>query len=198
MTDTEIAGELLPLFKALADPKRLKIVGLLSQRPHAVEELSATLRLGASTVSHHLAVLARAGLVASRAEGYYSIYSLRTAPLQEMSKRLLKREALHGLAGGAAAADGSGDAYDRKVLATFTDEEGRFKAFPMQEKKFLVLVRHVLRDFEHGVRYTEKKVNEMLARYSDDTARLRRALVEYRFMAREGGGGKYWRTDAPQ
>ena len=194
MTDTEIAGELLPLFKALADPKRLKIVGLLSQRPHAVEELSGALRLGASTVSHHLAVLARAGLVASRAEGYYSIYSLRTSPLQEMSKKLLKREALHGLAGGGAD-EASGDAYDRKVLATFTGDDGRFKAFPMQEKKFLVLVRHVLRDFEPGIRYTEKKVNEMLARHSDDTARLRRALVEYRFMAREGGGGKYLRTD---
>jgi hypothetical protein len=38
-------------------------------------------------------------------------------------------------------------------------------------------------------------VNEILSKFSDDTARLRRWLVEYRYMAREGGGGKYWRID---
>jgi hypothetical protein len=32
--------------------------------------------------------------------------------------------------------------------------------------------------------------------FSDDSARLRRWLVEFGFMAREGGGGKYWRIDS--
>jgi hypothetical protein len=85
--------------------------------------------------------------------------------------------------------------FDRKVLETFTTADGRIKAFPVQEKKFLVLVRHVLKAFEPGVRYTEKRVNQILAIFNEDTARLRRALVDYRFMAREGGGGKYWRID---
>ncbi|MBP1679541.1 MAG: transcriptional regulator, partial [Bacteroidetes bacterium] len=49
--------------------------------------------------------------------------------------------------------------------------------------------------FEPGVRYTEKRVNQILANYNEDTARLRRALVDHKFMAREGGGGKYWRID---
>lgn len=83
------------------------------------------------------------------------------------------------------------DAYDRKVLKAFTDEEGRITAFPAQEKKFLVLLRHVVKVFEPGIRYSEKQVNEMLSRYSDDTALLRRSLVEYRYMARQGGGGEY-------
>jgi hypothetical protein len=50
-----------------------------------------------------------------------------------------------------------------------------------------------LKEFEIGVEYPEKKVNQILSRYNEDTARLRRSLVEYGFMAREGGGGKYWR-----
>ena len=70
------------------------------------------------------------------------------------------------------------DAYDRKVLETFTDAEGRIKQFPAQRKKFEVLVRHVLKAFEHGVRYTEKQVNEILSRYNEDTAYLRRSLVD--------------------
>ncbi len=184
------AAELLELLKSLADRNRLRIIGLLAQRPHAVEELASSLKVGASTVSHHLSVLAKAGLVGARAEGYYSIYSLQAGPLEEMARRLLKRNDLKGLA-----EDAGEDAFEKKVLATFTTPDGRIKAFPVQEKKFLVLVRYALRDFEHGIRYPEKKVNEMLKRYSDDTARLRRAFVDHRYMAREGGGGKYWRID---
>ena len=32
-------------------------------------------------------------------------------------------------------------------------------------------------------------------RFGEDTARLRRSLVDYRFMGREGGGGEYWRLE---
>ncbi len=189
MTDQELSIQTLGLFKALADRNRLKIIGLLAAKPHAVEELASALKLGASTVSHHLTVLSRAGLVTARAHGYYSIYSLQSGPLEETARHLLKREQLRNLAGESAA-----DGYDRKVLQTFTNPDGSIKAFPVQEKKYLVLVRYVLRDFEPGIRYTEKQVNSILSKYSKDTARLRRSLVEYKFMEREGGGGKYWRS----
>lgn len=88
------------------------------------------------------------------------------------------------------------DAYDRKVLETFIDAEGRIKQFPAQRKKFEVLVRHVLEAFEPGVRYTEKQVNEILGRYNEDTAYLRRSLVDLKLMAREPSGSAYWRIDA--
>lgn len=192
MTDQDIAVTLLPFFKALADKNRLKIVGLLAQRPHAVEELAKALRLGASTISHHLSVLGKAGLVTGTVRGYYSIYSLQTAPLEETAKHLLRRENLKNLA-----EETTGDAYDKKILSTFTSPDGRITTFPTQEKKFLVLLRYVLKEFEPGLRYTEKRVNEILSRFNKDTAKLRRSLVEFGFMAREGGGGKYWRTEFP-
>jgi hypothetical protein len=43
--------------------------------------------------------------------------------------------------------------------------------------------------------YTEKEVNTILHRFHVDTAALRRYLVDYRLMAREGDGSKYWRID---
>jgi len=181
------AGELLGFFRALADPSRLKIVGLLAQQAYPVEQLSALLSLGESTVSHHLSRLAEAGLVSARAEGHYSVYSLKPDALSDMARRLLKTERLPELAEGI-----DRSTFDRKVLAAFTGPDGRFIAFPSQEKKLLVLLRHVLRDFKPGVRYSEKKVNEILSRYSDDTATLRRGLVELRLMDREGGGRDYW------
>ena len=181
--------ELVTFFKALAEPNRLRIIGLLAQKPQSVEQLATTLRIGESTVSHHLSKLGNVGLVSARAEGYYSIYALHTGALAAMAKKILHEEALPGLALGMDL-----DAYDRKVLSAFSDASGRIKAFPVQEKKFLVILRHILGEFEPGIRYPEKRVNQILARYSADTATLRRSLVEHGFMAREGGGGMYWRV----
>ena len=181
---------LLQFFKILGEPNRLKIVGLLSQKSRTVEQLGKELGVGVSTVSHHLARLADAGLVSARAESYYSVYSLNTDVLTSLAKALLKETEP-----ARRSEDEHLDSFERKVLATFTAPDGSIKAFPVQEKKFLVLVRHVLKAFEPGVRYAEKRVNQILANYNEDTARLRRALVDHRFMAREGGGGKYWRID---
>ena len=181
--------ELLNFFKALADANRLKIIGLLAQGPHTVEELAALLGLSSSTASHHLARLAGAGLVAARTEGHYYYYALQTEVLKEMSQRLLHEENLPRLS-----EDADQDAYTRKVLETFTDSEGRIIAFPAQEKKFQVLLHYVLQAFEPEKRYTEKQVNEILLRYNEDTASLRRGLIEYHLMNREGGGGSYWRV----
>ena len=187
--ETQLPG-LVQFFKVLGEPSRLKIVGLLAKQPATVEQLSENLGLSPSTTSHHLSRLADAGLVEARSESYYSIYSLKTEVLTSMARTLL-----HETEAKAGALEEDIDAYDRKVLGTFLTPEGRIKAFPVQEKKFLVLLRYVLKAFEHGVRYPEKRVNQILSNFNEDTARLRRSLVEYRFMAREGGGGKYWRID---
>ena len=190
MTEQEQLAELLAFFKALSDGNRLKIIGLLAQRPYSVEELADALGLGVSTTSHHLSRLAKSGLVSARVDGHYNIYSLQTETLKEMSRHLLQDENLPKLS--EAVGD---DAYDRKVLATFLDAEGYITAFPAQEKKFRVILRYALKAFEPGVRYSEKQVNEILLRFNEDTASLRRGFIEYGMMAREGGGGEYWRTD---
>ena len=177
--------ELLGFFKALADANRLKIIGLLSQQELTVEQLAEMLNLSSSTVSHHLAKLTKAGLVSARAESYYNIYRLETKALEGMARRLLAKETLP-----AVASDVDLDAYDRKVLNNYSLPDGRLKAIPLQQKKLLVVLRYVVREFEPNVRYSEKQVNEVLTRFHEDYARLRRELVEFRFMDRKGGG---WR-----
>jgi len=190
MAEQTQSDELLAFFKALADPSRLKLVGLLAQQSYTVEQLSAMLNLGVSTTSHHLTRLAKAGLVSAQADGYYNVYSLRTEVLSEMARRLLRKEDLPKLA-----QEVDRTSYDRKVLAAFSKPDGSFRAFPVQEKKFLVLLRHAAEAFEPGKKYTEKQVNQILSRFHEDTAQLRRGLVAYQLMAREGGGGKYWRLE---
>lgn len=183
---------LLEFFKALADASRLKIVGFLAQRPYTVAELADALGLSVSTTSNHLSYLAHVGLVSARAQGHYSIYSLEVEALQNKARELLQTESLPKLS---QMTDSSLPLYDRKVLSTFLDAEGRIIAFPAQEKKFKILLDYVLAAFEPGVRYTEKQINEILQRYNDDTASLRRGLIEYHLLEREADGGAYWRVE---
>jgi len=59
----------LPIFRALADPTRLRIVLLVRQIELAVGELAAVLRQSQPRVSRHLKILADAGLLHRAKEG---------------------------------------------------------------------------------------------------------------------------------
>lgn len=174
--------ELLEFFKALAEPKRLKLIGILAQKPCSVEELAAMVGLRESTVSHHLSYLSHAGLVSARADGYYSIYQLEKDFLHKMAERLLAKETLPAMA-----EDIDLDAYDQKVLEAFLLPEGRLKTLPSQEKKFLAVLRYAVQLFKEGKTYPEKLVNQKLATLHEDTASLRRGLIDFRLMKRSNG-----------
>ncbi len=182
--------ELLAFFKALSNANRLKIVALLAKEPLSVEEMAEILGLNSSTISHHLSKLTQVGLVTARPESYYNVYSLELRVLSDMAERLLSDDMLPIVA-----EDVDIDAYDRKVLNTFLDTNGRLTAFPAQQKKEEAILRHIVKVFAPGQRYSEKEVNAMLSQFNEDTARLRRDLVGLGFMQREGGGGAYWRME---
>lgn len=183
-------SEMLGFFKALADANRLKIIGLLVEQSLSGEQLAAMLNLRPSTVSHHLALLSELGLVRARAESYYNIYELVTDRLDELGKKFLSLGAISG-----STANVDLEAYDRKVIRDYTNADGRFKIIPGQRKKLEAVLRYILPAFEPGVRYTEKQVNEILSKYHEDTATLRRELVGYRLLQRTGGGEEYWRDE---
>jgi DNA-binding transcriptional ArsR family regulator len=59
-----MATELAPVLTALADPTRLRVVQLLTEGPRRAGELAAAAGTSAPTMSRHLRVLLKAGLVA--------------------------------------------------------------------------------------------------------------------------------------
>lgn len=65
------------LLKALAHPSRLAMVDALASGERCVCELQQVAGSDISTVSKHLAVLKRAGIVADRREGVQIYYRLR-------------------------------------------------------------------------------------------------------------------------
>jgi DNA-binding transcriptional ArsR family regulator len=81
-------------WSALTDPHRRAVLGLLRQRPHAVNELVGALRLSQSATSKHLRVLREAGLVRVLPQAQRRIYALDPAPLAELDGWLAPYRAL--------------------------------------------------------------------------------------------------------
>lgn len=70
--DAAEAGGLAMAFKALADPARLRLLSLIASAPDGTAcscDLEAPVGKSQSTVSHHLAVLADAGLITKEKVG---------------------------------------------------------------------------------------------------------------------------------
>jgi ArsR family transcriptional regulator len=78
------------VFKALADPHRVKIVNLLaiSPEPVCVCEFTEPLGLSQPTVSHHLKKLVQAGLLEREQRGTWAYYSLRPDALDGLAAAL--------------------------------------------------------------------------------------------------------------
>jgi ArsR family transcriptional regulator len=80
--------ESVELFKAFADPVRLRLLSLLADGEVCVCHLHEALGLPQSTVSRHLAYLRKRGLVVGRKEGLWVHYRL-AKPTGEMHRRLV-------------------------------------------------------------------------------------------------------------
>ena len=74
---------------ALSDPTRLRIALLLDEAGDQCCSQGALALLPKSTLAHHFKVLRENGIITTRAEGTYSINSLRRADLDTRFPRLL-------------------------------------------------------------------------------------------------------------
>lgn len=83
----ENAAELL---KSLANRHRLLIVCQLIDRERSVGEMADFLGIRDSTVSQHLALLRKDGIVAARREGQTIWYSIASAPAREVLAALYR------------------------------------------------------------------------------------------------------------
>src|SRR4030088_811157 len=179
--------DLLRFFKALADETRLKMVALLASKSRPGEQLAELLSIKRATVSHHLSKLADAGLVSSTSEGHKKFYTLRLDAVRATAQQLQAKDA-----GLRVPEVSDTDEYDRKVLKDFFHSDGSLRQLPMQRKKFLAVLKHIVKNIEPGREYTEKQMNALLERRHPDTASLRRGMIDFRLMERKPG--VYWRV----
>jgi len=168
-------------FKALGHPARLLIMNLIKQKPRHGEELALILMLNPATVSHHLSILVKAGLLKSHKEQYYQVYSIENSQLGKSIS-----EMIFGPQTGIAE-NVEQDAYRQKVLSTFM-RRGRLVGIPAQRKKRQIILEEIVEQFEPEKAYPEREVNIILLDFHDDVAALRRGLVEFDLMERTTNG----------
>ena len=153
--------ELLNFMKSLADAERLKIAGLLGVEALTADEVAERLGMKPAQVAHHLEVLVAAGL--AHKEG--NAYRLDSQALEKLTRRVLAQS--HP-----PAPEYEGDEFEVKTLRAYISRDGTLKSIPNQQKKLMVILKHLVKDFEPGVKYPEAQVNQILGRYHEDYCRL--------------------------
>ncbi len=199
--EAQAQKELLQMLKVLADDSRLKIVQLLNEREHTVGDLAQRVELTDPTVSHHLSRLRETGLVTLRTAGNQRFYRANASGLARFKQLAANIEAV-----GSSPAPITDDnawigalGWDEKAQKVLREHtiSGRLVKIPAKQKKLVVVLRWLATKFEAGRMYSEPDVNAVLKAVDDeDYVLLRRELVDFGYLRRERGGGKYWLAPA--
>jgi hypothetical protein len=78
------------------------------------------------------------------------------------------------------------------VIKNYMDENKALKSYPAKEKKKIIVLEEISKNFSKGKTYSEKEINRILKRIYEDYATLRRALIEYGFVERSNDCSSYW------
>ncbi len=170
------------LIGALGSSHRLRVLAAVILGNGTASEVRAATGLDARGAHRELERLAVAGVIESAGED--GVFTARIDDLAEAARALAKEAAAHGPREPAATSE-------EKVRRVFI-KDGRLTSIPAQRTKRLVILDVLAQEFEPGRRYPEREVNRRLRRWHDDSAALRRYLVDEGFMKREHG--EYWRA----
>ncbi len=163
----------------LADPARLKVVAALALGATTIVDVARASGLSLKDVALAARRLARAGLVLRDGHGLVLLADRFGAAARAAAEAA------------PAPAPLSDDPAEDAVLSAFV-RDGRLVSIPAQQTKRRVVLEHLVRVFDAGVRYPEREVNALLAVWHPDTAALRRYLVDEGLLTREAG--VYWRS----
>jgi len=176
-------SEMLDFLKAMSSADRLRIIGLLTQKRTSRSDIAAQLDLPSREIVDHLAFLEQVGVVSHEAE----VCELNTDKLATLARdQLAHRRPVYVPAPEV-------DDRSQKVLKTSLNPDGSIKQLPSQPAKLRAILNYLVQAFEHGIDYTEKEVNAILHRFNEDTAGLRRDLVDAGMLDRASDGSRYWR-----
>jgi hypothetical protein len=162
----------------LADPTRLKVVSALALGAGTLEEVAGAAGLPLKDVALAARRLSRAGLVRRDGTGLELLASRFAEVARAAAEAAPPPERL------------SDDPAEDAVLSAFV-RDGRLVSIPAQQSKRRVVLEHLVRVFEPGVRYPEREVNALLSVWHADYAALRRYLVDEGLLSRDAG--EYWR-----
>jgi len=83
------SADLVRVLRALADDTRLRALRLIAERPRSTQELAPLVGITEAGLSKHRRQLAQAGVLTTRRDGYYVLYSVDVGRLAPLSDTLL-------------------------------------------------------------------------------------------------------------
>lgn len=90
LVDSATAEQLAQVFRAMADPTRVRILSALAEAELCVGDLSAVLEMSISAVSHQLRLLRELRVVRRRREGKHIYYTLDDEHIGDLFARGLE------------------------------------------------------------------------------------------------------------
>ena len=175
------------LLKALADATRLRMVGLMVDRSRSGQELASILGVSPPTVSHHLQVLRKAGLLKEERDSPYTFYTVELSTLQRGMRQVTDEKRVQRFGARAGLPEDK-----RKVLRNFFDGS-RLVQIPAQRRKQEIVLEEILRRLPRRNVYDERQLSRWLKAIHEDYAALRRGFIDGRYMERSRG--QYTLTD---
>lgn len=92
MVRQEELEDLSSFFKGLGDETRLRIISLLWLEDLCMCEITSALEIASSTLSHHLKIMEKGGIIQSRREGKFTVYSLAKQKVEKLLPFLMAGE----------------------------------------------------------------------------------------------------------
>jgi hypothetical protein len=172
--------------KALADPTRIKMLILLVGGELNGQQLAEKLFVTPATITHHATKLREASLINERRDKNTIYFSLNLYFLKSNSSAALNLILKNTNGdGGLSMSDDKNKRLKDSVLKNFFTADGNLKHIPVQLKKKLIVLEHVVAKLEQGRKYNEKEINEFIKTFHNDFATIRREFVMHQFMYRE-------------
>ncbi len=78
----------------------------------------------------------------------------------------------------------------------FFRPDGTLISIPAKSGKRIAVLEHIASELSPGTKYPEKKLNSVIAKYHDDTAAIRRYMIEYGILERDSES-VYWLRVSP-
>ncbi|MBM7703159.1 metalloregulator ArsR/SmtB family transcription factor [Metabacillus iocasae] len=171
-------NRLVSFYKTLGDPTRIRILSLLAKGPLHGQALAGKLGLTPPTITHHMNKLKDVSAIYQRREKNTIYFYINEDVIRRGSSALLslifEREDEKKM-----------DSSHYEVVRNFLNQDGTIKQIPAQRKKKLMLLRHLIKGFERGIKYEEKEINEYIKKYHDDYATIRREFIMANMMYRD-------------
>ncbi|MEK3916323.1 metalloregulator ArsR/SmtB family transcription factor [Paenibacillus sp. FSL H7-0331] len=172
--------------KALADPTRIKILILLADGELNGQVLAEKLYVTPATITHHASKLREASLINERRDKntiYFSLnhYFIKNSALA--TENLIYRKT--NSKGGTDTLEDEHKRMKESIIKNFFTTKGELKSLPVQLKKKLMVLEHLVSKLEKGREYNEKEINDFIKNFHEDFATIRREFIMHQFMFRE-------------